>query len=137
MRNNDARFAEESKAVRLGFLAKMITNNIDTEPLLDHREPSIPQESQTRRKKPSPYAICLPLTIFIVIVGMMIGVIQQWTILYLCARYNASSSNQSFPTLPGFFNTPPVLMNPSWEYCSKIPQVQVLHLLTRLKLLNG
>ena len=102
--------------------------NTDTEPLLQNPLPN--QLPQTLHKKPSPYAVCIPMTIFIIIVGMLIGVLQQWIILYLCSRFPATGTagmtEYTITNLPGFFYTDPLIDNPIWDTCSKNPEVQVL-----------
>ncbi|KAJ3256625.1 hypothetical protein HK103_005259 [Boothiomyces macroporosus] len=40
------------------------------------------------RKKPSPFYICIPGLFYVLAMSMTSGIIQQWLMLYLCARFD-------------------------------------------------
>jgi hypothetical protein len=82
------------------------------------------------RPKVSPYAICLPVFFSVIAAAMVIGVQQQWMILYLCSRFvypDGSVLPGLFDEyLPGAMNSYPILQpHPDWEQCRGIPDIQV------------
>lgn len=76
------------------------------------------------RQSPSPYSICPFVFMSVVIAGMVMGVQQQWLLLYLCQRFAHSPSSAY---LPGLLNVSPIsLEEVSFEICRSIPDIQSL-----------
>lgn len=93
--------------------------------LLEHPGYSI-QPTETS-KKVWPYSICIPLGIYILCVAMVVGVLPQWMLLYLCSRFSTAAPNDfSLSYLPGFFHTPIINPEPVWETCSALPEIQAM-----------
>ncbi|KAJ3253481.1 hypothetical protein HK103_000513 [Boothiomyces macroporosus] len=85
---------------------------------------SQPLLQNTTRKKPSPYLICIPVFLDLLVLSMTIGVIGQWLLLYICARFDDPAIlNTQY--LPGFFAND-ILSVPDWETCSHNPNAQVI-----------
>ncbi|KAJ3306384.1 hypothetical protein HDV03_005351 [Kappamyces sp. JEL0829] len=78
--------------------------------------------------KPSPFLICIPVFFSVLTAAMVLGIQQQWLIVFLCSRLVRADGT----VLPGLsdylplaFNTYPMLQaNPDWEQCRAIPDIQ-------------
>jgi DHA1 family tetracycline resistance protein-like MFS transporter len=71
----------------------------------------------------SPFSVCIPVIVFIFNVAMVVAVIPQWLILYLCARFD-HSTDASY--LPGLFRVSIINSDPQWNTCAKIENIQAI-----------
>ncbi|KAJ3274312.1 hypothetical protein HDV01_003156 [Terramyces sp. JEL0728] len=81
------------------------------------------------KKKPSPFYICIPGLFYVLAMSMTSGIIQQWLMLYLCARFDHIDMLQVNSTaiyLPGFYNSPVIHEDMDWGRCRTNTDVQVL-----------
>ncbi|KAJ3312923.1 hypothetical protein HDV04_002580 [Boothiomyces sp. JEL0838] len=81
------------------------------------------------RKKPSPFYICIPGLFYVLAMSMTSGIIQQWLMLYLCARFdhlNMLEVNNTAIYLPGFYNSPVIHEDMDWSKCRTNTDIQVL-----------
>ncbi|KAJ3272471.1 hypothetical protein HDV01_005541 [Terramyces sp. JEL0728] len=76
------------------------------------------------RKKPSPYLVCIPVFLNLLVLSMTVGVIGQWLLLYICSRFD-DPAILSTQYLPGFFANE-ISAVPDWETCSHNPNAQVI-----------
>ncbi|KAJ3323521.1 hypothetical protein HDV06_001798 [Boothiomyces sp. JEL0866] len=80
-------------------------------------------------KKPSPFYICIPGLFYVLAMSMTSGIIQQWLMLYLCARFdhlNMLQVNNTAIYLPGFYNSPIIHEDMDWSKCRTNTDIQVL-----------